>query len=403
MRIITDKNKINEILTRGVENVIEKENLIKKLRSGKALRIKHGVDPTGPKIHIGRAIVLWKLKKLQDLGHKIVFIIGDFTAQIGDASDKTAMRKPLTKKQIKENMKDYLEQIGRVLDLEKSEVHYNSEWLSRLTLEDILSFAMKFTAQQMIQRRNFKERWESGKPIGLHELLYPVLQGYDSVAVKADLEVGGFDQLFNLGIGREMQKMFKQPPQDIMVLKMLPGLDGRKMSTSWGNVVNILDKPKEMYGKLMSLRDNLMPLYFELCTQLPMEEVKAIEKSLTKEKVNPRDIKAKLAREVVALYYGEEEAKKAESEFQRVFKNKEIPKDIPVFKTNKEEYHLLDLLFETKLAGSKSDAKRLILQGGLKINKKQEKNWQKNIQLRNGDILQVGKRKFVKIILEKGK
>ena len=221
-----------------MEEIIEKESLIKKLKSGKKLRIKHGIDPTGPKIHIGRASQLWKLRAFQELGHQVVLIIGDFTAQIGDASDKQTKRKALSKKEVKANMKDYAKQIGKILDMKKVELRYNSEWLGKMEIKDLLDLKMNFTAQQMIQRRNFKERWDKGKPIGLHELDYPLFQGYDSMAIKADVEVGGFDQLFNLKTGRVVQKIFKQPSQDILILKMLDGLDGRKMSTSWGNVIN---------------------------------------------------------------------------------------------------------------------------------------------------------------------
>src|SRR6056297_1245772 len=263
-----EKNKekqIEELLERGTERVIDKEKLKEKLLSGEKLRIKLGIDPTGTKIHLGRATALWKLRKFQDLGHQIVLIIGDFTAQIGDASDKQEMRMGLSKEEIKKNMENYLDQIGMILDLDKTEIHYNSEWLGELSAGDLLSIAKKFTAQQMIQRRNFKERWEQNKPIGLHEITYPILQGYDSVQIKADVELGGYDQLFNLKVGRQMQKLYDQEPQDMMTMEMLYGLDGRKMSTSWGNVINLVDEPKEMFGKIMSMKDELIGDYFRLC------------------------------------------------------------------------------------------------------------------------------------------
>ncbi len=258
--------------------------LKKRLLSGEKLRIKHGIDPTGSKIHIGRATQLWKLKAFQDLGHKIVLIIGDFTAQIGDASDKQAARKPLSEGEIRKNLKNYLKQIGKILDIKKTEAHYNSEWLKKMTVRDLLRLSMGFTAQQMIQRRNFKERWDQGKPIGLYELDYPLLQGYDSVAIKADLEIGGVDQLFNLQAGREIQKMFNQKPQDILTLKMLSGLDGRKMSTSWGNVINMIDFPNDMFGKMMSMHDEMIVDYFELCTKIPLAEIEKIKRDYSKEK-----------------------------------------------------------------------------------------------------------------------
>jgi tyrosyl-tRNA synthetase len=399
MKVNTDSKKIKEILERGVEEIIERESLLKKLKSGKSLRIKHGIDPTGPKIHLGRAAQLWKLKAFQELGHKIVLIIGDFTAQIGDASDKTSMRKPLSPEEVKENMKTYTTQIGKILDMKKVEIHRNSEWFNNLKLKDLIPLAMKFTAQQMIQRRNFKQRWENKKPIGVHELIYPILQGYDSVQVKADVEIGGFDQLFNLKVGREIQRIFGQPPQDIMTLKMLYGLDGRKMSTSWGNVVNILDPPEEMYGKIMSMKDELIGDYFELCTDLSLKEIEKIKTELKLKKLNPRDAKARLAGEIVKLYHGEKAAQKAEEEFNRIFKEKKLPAKIPIFRVSKKALPILDLIFETGLAPSRSQAKRLILQKGVKIDGETKTNWKEEIKLKKGMIVQVGKRKFVKIKL----
>lgn len=391
--INTDSNKIEEILTRGVEEIFEKESLLKKLQSGKQLRIKFGIDPTGPKIHIGRAFQFWKLRDFQEMGHKIVLIIGDFTAQIGDASDKQAMRKPLTEKEIKGNLKGYLSQIGKILDLRKVEVQHNSKWFGKMKIKDFVALQMIFTAQQTIQRRNFKERWDEGKPIGLHELDYPLFQGYDSVAVKSDVEIGGSDQLFNLQAGREIQKFFKQVPQDIMTSKMLNGLDGRKMSTSWGNIITVVDEPGDMYGKVMSMKDELIDEYFELTTRLSADEISQIKNSST----NPRDIKAKLAKEIVKMYHGEKEAEKAEEEFNKVHRNKELPTDMPVFVVNKNEYNLADLLCDSKLVVSKKEAKRLAEAGAVDIDNITEKDWRKIIELRDGMVIKVGSRKFVKI------
>lgn len=396
-KINVDPKKIEDVLTKGVEEVIERKSLLKKLKSGKPLRIKHGIDPTGPKIHIGRAVQFWKLKAFQDLGHKIVLIIGDFTAQIGDASDKQAMRKPLAEKEVKENMRNYKNQIGKILDINKAELHYNSQWLAKLTAKDILSLSMHFTAQQVIQRRNFKERWKKGKPIGLHELDYPLLQGYDSVAVRADVELGGSDQLFNLKVGREIQKIFNQPPQDIITLKMLYGLDGRKMSTSWGNVITITEKPEEIYGKIMSMKDELIPQYFELCTDIPLKEIEAVKKALKNKKVNPRDAKARLAREVVGLYHGKRKADWAAKEFERIFKEKKLPSRIKKVALKEAKINLLDLLMKTKLVSSRSEAKRLVAQGGVKIDGKTKKDWKEPVKIKKGLVLQAGKRKFVKI------
>lgn len=380
--------QIQELLSRGVQDIVDKKHLKERLLSGGVLRIKHGVDPTGPNIHIGRAAQFLKLKDFQELGHQIVLIIGDFTAQIGDASDKQSMRQVLSQSEVKENMKGYLEQIGRILDIKKTEVHYNSEWLEKLTARELLVLARSFTAQQMIQRRNFKDRWDSAKPIGLHELDYPLLQGLDSVKVRADVELGGFDQLFNLNTGRDVQKLFNQPKQDIMALKMLPGLDGRKMSTSWGNVINIIDSSNEQFGKVMSLKDELIADYFELCTRVPLKEVSGLL---------PREAKARLAREMVAIYHGEKAALLAEKEFNKVFRDRELPSVLPAVSIKERELGILDLLIKTKMAPSKNEARRLIEQGGVKIDSEVQKDWQRIIKIKKGEIIQVGKRKFIKI------
>lgn len=390
--------KINEILSRGVEEIIEKQSLEKRLKSGKKLRIKHGIDPTGPKIHIGRAIQFQKLKAFQDLGHQVVLIIGDFTAQIGDASDKQSMRKVLSEKEIKRNMKDYKKQIGKILDLKKTEIRYNSEWLKKLSAKDLIRLSMQFTAQQLIQRRNFKERWDEGKPIGFHELNYPILQGYDSVMVKADVEIGGSDQLFNLIAGREIQKSFKQKPQDIITFKMLNGLDGRKMSTSWGNIITIVDKSNDMYGKIMSMKDELIMEYFELCTSIPLNELEMLKKDLKENQANPKDLKSRLAKEIIKTYYSQKEALKAEESFEKVFKNNEMPDNIPEIDIKENNLPILDLLVKAQICFSKSEARRLINQKGIKINGIIKDNWQENIEIKKGMIVQAGKRKFAKII-----
>jgi len=391
------EEKINNLLSRGVEEIIEKDSLIKKLRSGKKLRIKHGIDPTGPKIHLGRALQFWKLKEFQDLGHQVVLIIGDFTALIGDASDKSSQRKPLSEKEIKENMKDYQKQIGKILDLKKTEIHLNSEWHNKTSLKEIIKIAQHFTAQQMIHRRNFQERWERKNPISIAELLYPILQGIDSLKIKADVEIGGSDQLFNLKVGREIQEMFAQEPQDIMTLELLPGLDGEKMSTSKGNTINILDPAKEMFGKLMSMKDEMIEVYLRLYPSLSEEEKEELLNLLKNKSVNPRDIKEKLAFSITKLYWGEKEAQKAKEDFERIFRKKEIPSEISVFLTNKIKYPILDLLFDAKLVKSKSEAKRLILQKGVEINNQLKEDWKEIVEIKDGMIIKVGKRNFVKV------
>ncbi|MDD2274280.1 MAG: tyrosine--tRNA ligase [Candidatus Pacebacteria bacterium] len=400
MKIITDENKIEEILTRGTEDIIEKESLKKRLLSGKKLNIKLGIDPTGPKIHLGRATILMKLRDFQDLGHNIILIIGNFTALIGDASDKDAMRKVLTEKEIKENVKDYLNQIGKILDIKKVQVKYNKDWLGKIKPEEFIQLAMNFTAQQMIQRRNFKERWDKESPIGLHELMYPLLQGYDSVAIKSDVEIGGFDQLFNLKAGRVLQRAFNQEPQDVMTFRMIYGLDGRKMSTSWGNVINILDEPVDMFGKLMTLKDELMIDYFESCTRIPMIQIEEIKKSLKNKEVNPKEIKKALAKEIVTIFHNSNEAQRAQEEFEQVFEDKKLPTEIEEVQVENGEHNAQELLIKLSLAKSKSDAKRLLEQGGVKtiINTITEVVKTDNIKTEKGMIIQVGKRNFRKII-----
>jgi tyrosyl-tRNA synthetase len=400
MKINTDPEKIKELLERGVENIIVRESLEKKLKSDGKLRVKFGIDPTGPSIHLGNAIPIWKLRQFQDLGHQIVFLIGDFTARIGDTSDKTAIRQPMTEEEIAGNMKSYKEQLGKILDLDKTEFVYNSQWLDKLTYKEILNLQSQFTVAQMIERENFHDRYKAGKPIGLQEFSYPLMQGYDSVAIKADVEIGGTDQTFNILAGREIQRAYGQEPQDVMTLALLEGTDGRKMSKSYGNIIGIADEPNDMYGKIMSMKDDLMVKYFILCTKMPLREVENIEKELKAEKVNPRNVKANLAREIVAIYHGEEDARKAEEEFNRIFREKELPSEMPEVRVKAGEYQILDFLAENKLAPSKTEAKRLIMQNAVKINGQVENEWQKTLKIETGKetIIQIGKRKFAKII-----
>jgi tyrosyl-tRNA synthetase len=398
---ISKQEKIEELLTRGVEQVFDRGHLKKELLGEEKISIKFGVDPTGPKLHLGRASALLKLKDFQDLGHQIILIIGDFTAQIGDASDKTAMRRSISEEEIKANMAEYLPQIGKVLDMDKVKVYHNSEWLSRLTVKNLFLVAQNFTAQQLIQRRNFKERWDQDKPIGLHELLYPLFQGYDSVAIRADLEIGGYDQLFNIQTGRDVQKFFGQKQQDIMALKMIDGLDGRKMSTSWGNVINMTEEPKNMYGLVMSMQDDQMFDYFEVCTRVPMSRIAELKKGMKEEGANPRDIKKELAREIVTIFHGPEAAVLAEQEFENIFKEKKLPSEIVQVEISKDELGILELLVALELASSKAEAKRLIEQKGVRMGKgedlKTKEDWQEKIKIEDGTIVQVGKRKFAKI------
>ncbi len=387
---------IQKLLARNVENVIEKKHLEQALVGKKKLRVKHGIDPTGDKIHIGRAVVLWKLKEFQDLGHKIVLIIGDFTAQIGDPSDKLEKRPFLTEAQVKKNLKNYLPQIGKILDLKKCEVRYNSEWLSKLSFREISELAETFTVQQMVERENFKVRWNEHSPIGLREFMYPLMQGYDSVAVKADVELGGTDQLFNLLAGRKIQERYGQKPQDIMTTRMLLGTDGRKMSTSWGNVINIVDSPNDQFGKVMSMHDNSIPEYLELATALDEEETEKLKSELKRE-VNPKTIKSRLAFEIVSRYHGEKKAHMAQENFDALFSKHTVPQNIPAFKVGKKEISVLDLVLTAGGLKSKGEARRLIEQGGVDINGEVKKNPSEMISITDGDTAKLGKKKFLKL------
>ncbi len=398
-RVDTDIEKINDILVRGVEDVFVKESLRKRLLSGKKLRIKFGVDPTGSRIHIGRAVPLRKLKKFQDLGHQIVFIIGDFTAQIGDPSDKLEKRPGLTYAQVKENISTYRQQIGKILNLSKTEFHFNSKWLHTLNFQKISELSEMFSVSQMLERRNFKDRYLKGEEISVREFLYPLIQGYDSVMVKADVEIGGFDQLFNLKAGRVIQKKYGFPEQDVLTVSMLSGTDGRKMSTTWGNVINITDAPSDMFGKVMSVSDDLIEQYFLLCTDIDAEEIKEIGESIRNHRVNPKDHKVRLAKEIVSIYHGKKEAKKAEEGFFRVFKDGAIPNDATEVSVGKG-VNLVDILVEQGIVSSKTEGRRLIEDGAVydmvtsrKINDVNEKIFQ-NL------MLKVGKKRFIKISIK---
>ncbi len=389
-----DKAKIDELLSRNVEEVVDKEHLCKALLSGKQLRVKLGIDPTGSKIHIGRAVILWKLREFQDLGHKIVLIVGDFTALVGDPSDKTGKRPMLSRKEVKENLKNYLPQIGKIIDLKKTEVRYNSEWLGKLDFNEIAELADNFSVQQMIERRNFKTRWDKHEEISLREFMYPLMQGYDSVAVKSDVELGGSDQLFNLHAGRKIQPRYGQKPQDILTVGMLIGTDGRKMSTSWGNVINIIDSPDEQFGKLMSAHDDLIMDYFYFATRLPMAEIKKYEQELTKGK-NPKAVKMELAKAAVSLYHGASAAKKAAEKWEKIFSKREVSAaDIPTLKLKSKKIPAVDLVVASGAVKSKGEAWRLVSQGGLKVGEKTISNPKQELNLKGGEVVRVGKKRF---------
>lgn len=395
LEINTDEKKIEELLSRGVEDVLVKESLIQKLKSGKQLRIKLGVDPTSANIHLGRAIVIRKLRDFQKLGHQVIFLVGDFTAQIGDPSDKLEKRPMLTAEKIKENLKTYKAQVGKIIDLKKAEFKFNGDWLSKLTFKEVAELAESFSVSQMTSRRNFKERLDRGDEVSLREFLYPIMQGYDSVALKSDVELGGFDQLFNLKAGRVIQKHFGMKEQDIMATAMLEGTDGRKMSSSWGNVIAINDTADDMFGKVMSVRDELIEKYFVLCTDVSLEEISQIIKKIS-EGENPKDAKLRLAKEIVALYHGEKEAERAEKNWVNTFSKGQTPDDLQDIEIESGK-KLGDVLVEKNIVSSKGEFKRLVEGGGVSLN--EDKISDVNILAENG-VYKVGKRKFIKIIIK---
>ncbi len=394
-KVITDEKKIDDLLTRGVEDIIVKEELKTLLMSGKQLRVKFGIDPTGARIHIGRAIPIRKLREFQQLGHQVVLIVGDFTAQVGDASDKTEKRPMLTRAAIDENLKDYKSQISKILDITKTEFVYNNDWLSKLTFAEVTTLAECFSVQQMLARRNFKDRYDNGTEISLREFLYPMMQGYDSVAVKADIEIGGFDQLFNLKAGRVIQEFYGMPKQQIITFQMLEGTDGRKMSTSWDNIISIVDDPYTMYGKIMSLHDDLIVKYFKLCTDVSLEDIQKIELDLSNG-VNPKDLKMRLAGEIVTLYHTEKDATLAKNSWVETFEKGGVPDVVPeVNATNDED--LVEVLLREGVVESKTAWRRLVEEGAVKeIDGEVVSDPKQKVK---SCIFKIGKKRFVKIIV----
>lgn len=389
---------IEEILTRGVANIIPgKIELEKALKKDKKLNIYMGIDPTSTKIHLGHAVGLRKLNEFAKLGHNVTLVIGDFTALIGDTSDKESERPMLSPKEIEENFQDYKKQAQKVLDFSKVKIRYNSEWLKKLTFEDIVKLSQHFSVGDFVGRELVKKRLSDGKRVGLHEFLYPVMQGYDSYFMDTDLQIGGTDQTFNMQAGRTLQKDLRNKESYVLTTPILEGPDGRKMSKSWGNAIWLNDDPSDMYGKVMAVNDNLIITYFTLATDTSLEEIKEYEKRLKSE--NPRDIKKDLAFEIVKELHNEEEAGKAKDNFERTVQNKEMPNEIPSVKLDISK-SIADALLETNLAQSKSEAKRLIEQGGVFINNEKIEDYNVGLDtvVKNGGaILQVGKRKFVRI------
>jgi len=389
--------KIKMVLARCVEQVLpSKESLEKAMK--KKLVLYLGIDPTSPKIHLGHAVCLRKLREFQDLGHEVILLFGTFTAQIGDPTGKDKRRRVLTIDEIGKNISTYKKQVSKILDTKKIKIKHNAVWLGKMSFKDIIRMASYFTVSRILERDMFQERMKKEGEVWLNELLYPLMQGYDSVAMDVDLEVGGSDQTFNMLVGRKLQRIYNKKKKFVLTLPLLIGLDGRKMSKSYGNVVDLTDPPSEMYGKIMSLKDGLIIHYFNLCTDLSLKKIKAIEKRLKSKTVNPKKEKARLAREIVGIYYGEAASKKAEKEFDRVFKDKKTPSQIKRVKVKEKRMNVLDFLLKTGQVKSKSEAKRLILQKAVKIDNSLKIDWRENVLIKKGSVVKIGKRKFVKII-----
>lgn len=391
------KEKLDEFLTRGVQDVIDRKKLTEALKKG-PIRVYLGIDPTGSEIHIGHAIALRKMRQLQDWGHHVVLLIGDFTAMIGDPTGKDELRKQLTSEEVLENAKDYREQASKILDFEGEnpiEIKYNSHWLATMSFGEVVDLAANFTVQQMLERDMFQRRMKEGKPIGLHEFLYPLMQGYDTVKMDMDLELGGSDQLFNMLAGRTLKQKLRNEEKHVMTMTLLEGSDGRKMSKSYNNHIPIATDPNDMYGRVMSIKDELIIQYFKLATDIKMDKIDEIEEAMMGGE-NPRDFKMELAREIVTMYHDKKSAKAAEKAFIDQFRKGGKPEDMEEVKVSKKKIEIVDLLVESGLVKSKSDARRMVEQGAVKLNDKVVKKIGE-IGVKDGDVLQKGKRGFRKL------
>ena len=392
-----------KIIKKGTLDIINEEELIKKLeksiKENKPLKIKLGLDPSAPDIHLGHTVVLRKLKQLQDLGHEIIIIIGDFTGKIGDPTGKSRMRKFLSDEEVIQNAKTYEEQVFKILDKEKTTIKFNSEWLSKLTFGDVLKLTGSTTVARMLEREDFKLRFENQRPIYLNEFFYPLMQAFDSTAIEADIEFGGTDQRFNLLSGRNLQKEIGEEPQVVIMMPLIEGLDGKnKMSKTLGNYIGIYESAKSKYQKVMEIPDELIVKYYTLLTDVDDEKIKEVEAKLKDKNVNPRDIKMDLAREIVSLYHTEEEVEQAEERFKMIFQMGQKPKDIDTVNVSKEDFDLISTVVDKGLVSSKSEFRRLLLQGGIKINDKKI-TMEKDLPKEGEIVVQVGKKKFMKIIV----
>ena len=397
-----------EYLTKGCVDIIQEDELKAKLsrsiKEKKPLKVKTGFDPTAPDIHVGHTVLIRKMKHFQDMGHDVIFLIGDFTGLIGDPSGRSATRPPMTQEQIKKNAETYKTQIFKILDPKKTIIDFNSRWLGKLTSFDIINLMAKYTVARILERDDFSKRLRNGQPISSHELLYPLMQAYDSVALEGDVELGGTDQKFNLLVGRDIQREYNQDPQIVMTMPLLEGLDGvEKMSKSLNNYIGITDVPNEIFGKIMSISDTLMFRYFELLTDVSSSQVSQWKKDIQNNTINPKDLKVQLAKQIVSDFWSEDDGKKAALEFDRIFKQKEQPKDIQEIELKSSAVPLIDLITEQNILPSRGEAKRLIRQGGLYLDGQRVEDIGQILDIgsKKEITLKVGKRKFFKLIAKK--
>lgn len=384
---------IEELLTRSVDKIIPDKTQFASLIKNKKIRLYLGIDPTGGKLHLGHTINLLKLQEFSELGHEAILVIGTGTVIVGDPSQRKEARKKISKEEIKNNIKTWKKQAGKILDFKKVKIRKNGDWLLKLKFEDIANIASNISAVQLFQRDNFQERISRQNTVFYNETMYPLMQGYDSVYLDVDLEIGGTDQLFNMLIGRDLQKKINNREKYVMACRMILGTDGKQMSKTSGNCIWIEDSPKEMFGKIMSMPDEYIFDYFEAVTRIPMKEIGQMKNS----NENPRNLKVKLAKEIIKMYHSEKEAEKAEKEFEAVFKNNEIPSDIPEIQISESRLNILNLLVLTNIASSKTEAQRLVEQGAVKINGELKKDWKEEIYVSSGMVIQAGKRKFARI------
>ena len=394
-----------EYLCRGAVQVISPEDLEKKLRksreSGRPLRVKAGFDPTAPDLHLGHTVLIQKMKHFQDLGHEICFLIGDFTGMIGDPTGKSETRKPLTAEEVARNAETYKEQVFKILDPAKTTVVFNSSWLDGLSSREMIKLAAQLTVARMLEREDFKQRFSSERPIGIHEFMYPLIQGYDSVALKADIELGGTDQLFNLLMGRDLQRVWGQEPQVVITMPLLEGLDGvNKMSKSLGNYIGITESPDQIYGKTLSMPDELMFRYYELLSDLSLDEIAALKEEMAAGRAHPKAVKQRLARELVARFYDQESARRAEENFERVFRQHELPEDLPelTLAAGPEPIWLPRLLVDAGLVKSSGEGRRMISQGAVSVDGEKVGDLEATLPAAGEVLIRVGKRRFCRVL-----